>query len=136
MSRVSLPFPTHIDGGRAAVTAGDFFGSNRLRSADVAPLAGLSAKMVSRATCVDAVDFLGHVPYQLLFELRVSGVLAFFWDFPAWTADLFGRARLRFDSLQRGRYIILFINDIGAFVCLQGRGLCCRRVFRQYWRRV
>ncbi len=72
ISKVSLPFPKHIEDGLAAVTGGDFLGSNRLKSAGVVPLAGLSAKIVSLATCVEAVDFLGQVPYQLLFDLIFS----------------------------------------------------------------
>ena len=68
MSKVSLLLPRYMDGGLAAMVAGDFFGSNRLKSA-VDPLVGLSASIVSRATWVEAVDFLGHVPYQLLFAL-------------------------------------------------------------------
>jgi hypothetical protein len=50
ISKVSLPFPKYIEGGLAAVTAGDFLGSNRLKSAGAAPLAGLFAKIVSLAT--------------------------------------------------------------------------------------
>jgi hypothetical protein len=50
------------------VIVGDFFASNRLKSAEAAPLAGLSARIVSLATCVEADDFLGQVPYQPLFD--------------------------------------------------------------------
>lgn len=51
------------------MTAGGFFVSNRLKSADE-PFVGLSAKIVSLATDVEAVDFLGQVPYQLLFDFN------------------------------------------------------------------
>jgi hypothetical protein len=69
MSRVSLLFPIFIEGGRAAEVIGDFLGSNRLKSVERAPLAGFSARIVSLATWVEAVDFRGQVPYQLLFGL-------------------------------------------------------------------
>lgn len=65
ISKVSLLLPRYIEGGREAFMDGDFLGSNRLKSDEEGPFAGISARIVSRATEVDAVDFRGHVPYQL-----------------------------------------------------------------------
>jgi hypothetical protein len=47
----------------------DFLDSNLLKSVDDDPFEGLSASIVSRATCVEAVDFRGHVPYHEAFDL-------------------------------------------------------------------
>lgn len=69
ISNVSLLLPKNIEGGRDVVTAGGFFVSKRLKSADE-PFVGLSARIVSLATDVEAVDFLGQVPYQLLFDFN------------------------------------------------------------------
>lgn len=46
------------------MVVGDFFGSNRLKSA-VEEFVGLSARIDSLATWVEAFDFRGQVPYQL-----------------------------------------------------------------------
>jgi hypothetical protein len=43
--------------------------SKRLKSAEE-PFAGLSAKILSLATWVEAVDFRGQVPYQLLLDFN------------------------------------------------------------------
>ncbi len=69
MSKVSLLFPINIEGGREGVMTGDFLGSNRLKSAVRSPFAGLSARIISLATWVDAVALRGQVPCQLLFFL-------------------------------------------------------------------
>lgn len=72
ISKVSLLFPRYIEGGLPGVVSTGFFGSNRLKSAvEDPPVGDLSANIVSLATCVEAVDFRGQVPNQLLFDVTV-----------------------------------------------------------------
>jgi len=70
MSEVPLLFPRNMEGGLPCDTRDDFReGSKRLRSLEDGAFFGLSANIVSRAIWVDAEDFRGHVPYQLVFDL-------------------------------------------------------------------
>lgn len=62
-----------MDGGLGA--EGGFFGSNRLKSTAGLPFVGLSANIVSLATNVEAVDFLGQVPYHELLDLSCFSTL-------------------------------------------------------------
>lgn len=65
MSEVSLLFPKYIEGGLPSFRAVAFRGgSYRLRSAVEEPFDGMSANIDSLASCVDAEDFRGHVPYH------------------------------------------------------------------------
>jgi hypothetical protein len=76
-SRVSLLFPRYIEGGLLALGAWGFFGSNWFTTVEEAPFFDLSARIVSLATCVEAVLFRGQVPYQLLFSLTWMSLVSY-----------------------------------------------------------
>lgn len=54
-----------IDDGLPPLVPTVFFGVKGLKSFGGDPALCLSAKIISLATCVEGVDFRGHVPYQL-----------------------------------------------------------------------